>query len=352
MDSRQVMNRILSTAPDILPLVIAGKADQSARWAFAASEKITSMILREVHRRTKNFHDREDLEAEARVGVVEEFDRGLPEFSDEGRVVTYWSLRIRRLVDQAIRQSGNAKYVKGRIIRPEVASGTPADMHRAIYAARTPSEALHAADPDGRSAEESARKAQRLELIRSFLSTYPDQRAVRAFLQKALGHDARSLMSALDLAPPSRSISAYQRVYSDLLAFLFAQGETPVVARLGVYVAPGKVAAVVERGGMIVESWTVRTRDYQGLRKMTRRVRASIDRGVARLAVNAGATDEGVLVRFTSWGRGVECDVVEMDHEDRPANDEAPRGAGGLSRNERLALALAIGRTDGSTGGS
>ena len=358
MDSREFSLTDFAPAPDILALAIAARTDHPARWQFAMCAQIQDLITREVRRRTRNFHDREDLESEARAGIVEEFQAGgVPDFASEERVLGYWALRVRRVIDRAIRHGGNARYEDGAVVRPEVTAGSRADMDEAIYAARNARWILRVAEKPGFSQEESALKYRRLEMIREFLSAYPDQRAVRHLLKRLVGRDARRLVDALDLVRPDRSRIAYQRVYSDLLNFLFAQGEEPVVGKFGAFVQAGQVSGVVHRDGRVVDAWTVKTQDYSGFLKMTRRLRRTLDTGVGAAVVNAleWPTDEAVLVRHALWGRGVPCETVDLNEaiQGRATEPDGPIGLPGsvhrrLKPGERIALGLALAGSEGA----
>lgn len=357
MDSRVFSLAPFTPAPDILALAIAARTDHPARWRFAMCAQVQDLIVREVRRRTRNHHDREDLESEARAGIVEEFQGGgVPDFPSEERVLGYWALRVRRVIDRAIRHGGNGRYEDGTVVRPEMTAGSRTDMDEAIYPARKAHAPLRTAEKPGFSQEDSALKYRRLEMIREFLSTYPDQRAVRHLLKRLVGRDARRLVDALDLVRPDRSKIAYQRVYSDLLNFLFAQGEEPVVGRFAAYVQAGQVSGVVHRDGRVVDAWTVKTHDYPGFLKMTRRLRKALDQGVGAAVVNAveRPTDEAVLVRHAMWGRGVPCVTVKVNEaiQGRATALDGPVGLPGsvhrrLKPGERIALGLALTRREG-----
>lgn len=331
-----------ASAADLLPIAIAARTDQAARWEFTLTPKIETIILREVFKRVRHFHDREDAISETRIGVVEALAAEHLEFASEGELVAYWNQKVRGLVEAAIRRGGNTRFVDGRPIERESPAGAPEDLERKVPNLGRLAELA-------RSREETARNLERLAIIRKFLVEYPDQVAVNCFIKRVAGRNARALAEALDLACVDEARAAYHRVYSDLIGHLLEQGEQPAIGVLAAHVEIGCISAVVRRGGRLIESWTVRTEDLSGFRRVTRALGRSLA-GVGQVVVNRiELCDEEVTLRHACWARGLQPEVLD---EVRTPSDQAIqarlgiRSRGQITQGEKLALALALAKEE------
>lgn len=313
----------MGDAPDILDLLRKAATDERARWDFAQSEKIQSILDRELRKHAIRESDLEDLRGEALVEIVQTFASGgaALRFEDEGRAVAYWNRRIRSLVEAGLRRSGSNRYREGRIVRREHAIAFADEMAAASLG------------PD----EDVAR-------MREIVEAYPDRRAAECFESRSEGAQLGAFAQRLGYDSLERARTACHRVFATAVDAFVESAEPVVVTNLGLHVEAGEVAAVVYRRGEVLESWSFPYLGPESLRDLDRRLRAAMNRKVSQAAANDGpACEESIWVSHVCLDRGIPLERFDLDAVLAGLPEESVARVGvDLPRGERLALLVAI----------
>ncbi len=285
-------------ADELLALARRAELDRAARWELASSEKVASIVGREVARHAKNAAEAEDLRSEATLRIVELFETRRLEFGSQGQLVSYLDRSIKGIVEAALRATVASQFHYGRVVRRELNffEEGAVDLTGPM---RREAEGAHA------DAEAEAEVAHAADSLSKIMASAPD-RVGRGLVAAAAGASWREVAESCGFSSSEDASVACCAFLARAVDALVEDGEAVTPTIMAVHVDSPEVGVVLWRRGEVVESWQVECWGVESVKWLDRRLRRALNRRVSQVVTNeAPPCDASWIASIVCRDRGV-----------------------------------------------
>lgn len=318
-----------STNDDLLGLARKAATSQEARWRVAGHPKIRSIIEREVRKYAPSENDKEDLESEAALAVVQALGEDLA-FGSEAEVVAYWDRRIRGLVQAGLRYAGGHTFCQGRLVRRMFPAGSDVlgdryeksdddpNLLSFLFGPPTRHRGMERTLEEHRQQEHDRERRRLVEMAREFLFGYRLRQAADCFWYRVQGMAWKEIPELVGFPSGTRGRELariyHHRFTADAKTFFIERGERVTVDILGIHVDEMEISAVLLRGGEVRATWQ---EEYSGVPdrdEIERGLRKMFNRGASLVVTNRLVPcDLSVLVKAMCVRRLMDFEEFDLE---------------------------------------